>query len=379
MLEIDHGRSAIEAKEKLTERYLSIPGPTNLPPEVLEVMGRQPINQRGPEFAKIFSSVTKNLKDLLKTDNDVLIFTGSGTLGLEATVVNTLSPGDKVLALSIGDFGNVFAEIAHRFGANVIMQEFEWGTAADPDAIKRTLDQHPDTKAVLVTHNETSTGVTNPIEEVSNVVRNHSDALLLVDAVSGPPGIDLKTDKWGCDVVISASQKGWGVPPGLTMISVSPKAWEAYRNSILPKFYYDFARGKQYSDEGFTPFTPAIMEVRALDVASKLLLAEGHDAVLSRHARTAQKVRDSVDALGLEVLAKTHHSSTVTTVIHDNPRSVIEAMRHEGVEIAGGRAKLAERTFRIGHMGYFTEGGIDSTLSALERVVRGKRQQVQLQ
>src|SRR4030067_1045370 len=200
---------------------LRIPGPTPCPPEVLQAMARPMINHRGAEFHKILTDVTAKLKKVFQTKNDVLILTGSGTGGLEAAAVNMLSPGDKVLSVSIGVCGDRFANIAQQFGAEVIPLKFEWGKAADPDAVKKALKDNPGVKAVLVTHNETSTGVTNDLAGISPGGKE-AGKLLIVDAISSLSSVNVPVDDWRCDVVITGSQKGWMVPPGLAMVSVSP-------------------------------------------------------------------------------------------------------------------------------------------------------------
>ncbi len=204
---------------------LRIPGPTPLPDEVLKIMGKQMINHRGKEFGQITGRVTARLKEFFQTKNDVFVLTSSGTGGMEAAVVNTLSPGDKILVLSIGYFGERFATIAKSFGVDVKRLDFGWGQVVDPQKVKEALQQEPQYKAVLVTHNETSTGVTNDLAAISKVVREF-DKLLIVDAISSLGCINLPTDDWGCDVVITGSQKGWMAPPGASMVSFSQKAWQ---------------------------------------------------------------------------------------------------------------------------------------------------------
>ena len=218
---------------------LRVPGPTPCPPEVLEAMAWPMINHRGPEYKKMLFEVTDKLKEVFQTKNDLYLLTGSGTGGLEAGVVNVLSPGDKVLSVSIGVFGDRWTNIARTFGADIIPLNIEWGKAAEPEAVKDAIKANPDIKAVMVTHNETSTGVTNPLEAISQVVKE-AGKLLLVDAISSLSSIDLPVDKWGCDVVISGSQKGWMVPPGMAFASISKEGWGAYEKATMPNFYWDF-------------------------------------------------------------------------------------------------------------------------------------------
>ncbi|MCJ7769237.1 MAG: alanine--glyoxylate aminotransferase family protein, partial [Dehalococcoidales bacterium] len=281
---------------------LRIPGPTPCPDVVLKEMGRQMINHRGPEFKNVLFDVTDKLKQVFKTKNDVFILTGSGTGGLEAAVVNSLSPGDKVLSVSIGAFGDRFAAIAKEFGADVIERKYDWGKAADANEIRKALNKELAIKAVLVTHNETSTGVTNDLASISSVVKK-AGKLLIVDAISSLGSIELPIDEWQCDVVVTGSQKGWMVPPGLTMVSVSNQAWQANAEATMPRFYWDFAKAKSYLEKGQTPWTPTVSVLFALDVALDMIIKEGIDNIIARQARIAQMTRDGVKALGLPLFA----------------------------------------------------------------------------
>ena len=352
---------------------LRIPGPTPLPDEVLRVMSRQMINHRGEEFAQILNRITAQLKQLFQTGNDVFLLTGSGTGGLEAAIVNTLSPGDKVLSVSIGVFGERFATIAEKFGAEVVPLRFEWGKAADTDAIRQALQAEPEVKAVLVTHNETSTGVTNDLAAISAVVKEF-DKLLLVDAISSLGSIDLPVDKWYCDVTVTGSQKGWMAPPSLAMVSVSQEAWQAYEKARMPRFYWDFGQAKSYLEKGQNPWTPAIPAVFALSASLEMMLKEGLPNIIARHARIGQATRDGVKALGLQLFAEeSHASNTVTAVAGTNGldiKKMIQILREEHqIILTGGQQKLAGKIFRIGHMGWVSEGDIKEVISALKTVI----------
>jgi aspartate aminotransferase-like enzyme len=349
---------------------LRIPGPTPCPEVVLKEMSRQMINHRGPEFAQILNDVTENLKKLFQTKNDVFLLTSSGTGGLEAAVVNTLSPGDKVLSVSIGVFGDRFAAIASQFGAEVIPLNFEWGKAADADEIRKSLSSEPDIKAVLVTHNETSTGVTNDLEQISAVVKEF-DKLLLVDAISSLGSIKLPVDEWHCDVTVTGSQKGWMVPPGLAMVAVSEKAWQANAQASMPRFYWDFAKAKSYFEKGQTPWTPAVSVVFALKVSLEMMLKEGLDSIIARHAHIAQMTRDGVKALGLPLFAEeSYASNTVTSIAASNGLDVLKLLKilreeHHTV-LGGGQQHLSGKVFRIGHLGWVTEDDINNVLKELK-------------
>jgi len=348
---------------------LRIPGPTPCPEAVLKEMSRQMINHRGSEFAQILNDVTDKLKQLFQTKNDVFLLTGSGTGGLEAAVVNTLSPGDKVLAVSIGVFGDRFAAIAQKFGAEVIPLNFEWGKAADIDEIRKSLNRESDVKAVLVTHNETSTGVTNDLAQISTVVKEF-DKLLLVDAISSLGSIELPVDDWHCDITVTGSQKGWMVPPGLAMVAISEKAWQANAQAKMPRFYWDFAKAKSYLEKGQTPWTPTISVVFAFSVALQMMLQEGLANIIARHARIAQMTRDGVKALGLSLFAEeSHASNTVTSIAASdglNVAKLLKILREEHhVVLGGGQQKLSGQIFRIGHLGWVNDEDINLVLKSL--------------
>jgi len=351
---------------------LRIPGPTPVPSEVLQAMTKPMINHRGPEFGQIIHDVTDKLKQLFQTKNDLFLLTASGTGGLEAAIVNTLSPGDKVLAVSIGAFGDRFTTIAQQFGADVTVLRFEWGKAADADAIRQALQAEPKIKAVLVTHNETSTGVTNDMASISSVVKEF-DRLLLVDAISSLGSIDLPVDDWHCDVTVTPSQKGWMTPPGLAMVSVSEKAWQAHANAKMPRFYWDFTKAKRYLEleTAQTPATPALSTIFALSVALEMMLKEGLANIVARHARVGKAARDGIKSLGLSLFTEeSHASNTVTAAAASDGldiKKMLKILREEHqVVLAGGQQSLAGKIFRIGHLGWITEEDIEAVMSALK-------------
>jgi aspartate aminotransferase-like enzyme len=352
---------------------LRIPGPTPVPPAVLEASARQMIDHRGPEFAALLERVTARLKAIFLTEGDVLLLTASGTGGMEAAIVNTLSPGDEVLAITVGAFGDRFAEIAEAYGLTVHRLAFEWGTAVDPERVRQALEEHPGTKAVLVTHNESSTGVTNDVQAVAALAREH-DALTLVDSVSGAGALELPVDAWGLDVVVTASQKAWMAQPGLAMVTVSARAWDAYQRAKLPRFYWDFGQALRYLKRGQTPATPAVSVLYALDASLELMLREGLEELILRHQRVAQRLRDGLRALGLELLPEERYASnTVTAVKAPEGLDVAELRRRcreeHGLVIAGGQGKLERKVFRIGHMGWVTDQDIDAVLEVLGKVL----------
>ncbi len=272
--------------------------------------------------------------------------------------------------MSIGVFGDRWANIARTFGAEVIPLNFEWGKAADPDAVARALKANPAIKAVMVTHNETSTGVTNDLGAIARIVKD-AGKLLLVDAISSLSSIDLPVDRWGCDVVVSGSQKGWMVPPGLAFVSVSPEAWQAFEQAKMPRFYWDFGKAKNYLEKGENPWTPAISIVFALTVSLDMILKEGIKSVFARHARVAKMTREGIKALGLSLFADEKHASNTVTAVNI-PQGVDGArfrqiLRTEyGVVLSGGQQKLDGKIFRIGHLGMVDEKDIQEVLAAIK-------------
>ena len=331
-------------------------------------------NHRGLEYKELLYRVTDKLKRAFDTTGDVYVLTTSGTGAMEAAVVNTLSPGDRVLCVSVGAFGDRFGEIASVFGADVAMLSFPPGSAVDVGQLQETLARGPEFKAVLVTHNETSTGVTNDMEAVAGVVREQSDALLLVDGISSVCSIPFRTDAWDCDVVASASQKGWMLPPGLAFASFSERAWRAHAHAKMGRFYFDLSQYKRYFEIGQPPYTPAVSVTVALDLALDKILSEGMGSVFERHARIGQLTRDGVRALGLSLLADEAVASNTVTAVRvpsgvDGARLLTMLREDHQIVLAGGQQALKGKIFRIGHMGYCTEEEIQDVLQALAAVL----------
>lgn len=357
---------------------LRIPGPTPCPPEVLKALGKQMIDHRGKEFGEIITRITANLKTLFQTKNDLFILSSSGSGGMESAVVNMLSPSDKVLSVAIGVFGERFAEIARTYGANVIPLNFEYGKAADPDEIRKALHADPAIKAVLVTHNETSTGVTNDMAAISKVIREF-DKLILVDSISGLGSLDLPVDTLGLDVVIAGSQKGWMVPPGLSFASVSEKAWKAHAVAKIPRFYFDYTKAKKYLADAQTPWTPAISVYFGLDVSTKAMVAEGVASIAQRHAKVAEFTRKELKERGLTIFADEKYASNVVTSVKADEKLSVPKLRQilrdeHKVIIAGGQGKLKGKIFRIGHMGWVSEEDMKEVLQALDKALPKARE-----
>jgi aspartate aminotransferase-like enzyme len=350
------------------EQNLRTPGPTPIPPAVREAQAQQMIDHRGTEFAELLRETSDGLGRLIGTSAEVLLLTGSGSGALEAAVVNTLSPGDRVLSVNIGAFGDRFAKIAAAFGADVDSLQFEWGTAASVEAVRDRLASAAPYRAVLVTHNETSTGVVNPLQDLATVVRDApGQPLLLVDGISGLGAMPFEMDAWGIDLVVSASQKAWMASPGIAIAALGPRAVDAGATATMPRFYWDFAEARDWAGKGQTPWTPAITVLYGLRVGVQRLLAEGREHTWERHAGIAAGVAAGLEALGLRLVAAApDRSPTVTAAwvpdgVDWGPFNA--AMRAQGLVIAGGQGKWTGRILRFGHMG---EVGIDEMAVAVE-------------
>ncbi len=349
---------------------LRIPGPTPCPPDVLAAAAGEMINHRGPEFAELLERLTCGIQPFFGTEQEILILSSSGTGAMEAAVVNTLSPGDKALCVTVGSFGDRFASIAEQYGADVERSQIEWGDAATPELVAELIAED-DYDALLITHNETSTGVTNPIAAIAAAVREVADPLIIVDAVSSLGSIDMQMDEWGLDAVVTASQKGWLSPPGIAMAALSERGWAAAEASTMPKFYFDLTTHHEYATRGQPPWTPALPTLYAMDAALPLLAAEGTEAIYARHHRFASWTRAAVKAMGLELLADERYASDTVTAVRV-PEGVVQSalskrLREQyDVVIAGGQGKLASDIFRIGHLGWLDEGEMAACFAALQ-------------
>jgi aspartate aminotransferase-like enzyme len=365
------------------EQNLRIPGPTPIPREVRQAQTAPMIDHRGTEFAALQKEITEGIASLIGAAGEVLLLTGSGSGAMEAAVVNALSPGDRVLVVTIGAFGDRFARIATAFGADVEIFAVDWGRAADPDALAAHLAGHPPYRAVLVTHNETSTGVMNPLRELAAVVHGAPrDPLLIVDGISALGALPFEMDAWGVDVVLSASQKAWMGSPGIAIAALSERGWAAAESARMPRFYWDFTEARSWAAKGQTPWTPAVSVLFGLRVGVRRLLAEGCERTWARHAAIAAGAQAGLEALGLQlVAASADRSRTVTAAwvpsgLEWGPFNA--AMRAKGLIVAGGQGAWTGRILRFGHMG---EVGIDEmadaarvmgeTLAELEREADG--------
>lgn len=360
----------------LTKPYLMVPGPTVVPERVLGAMNRPMINHRGPQYEEMFRDIVRKMKNVFQTTQDVLVYPAAGTGMLEAAVVNVLSPGDKVLAVSIGVFGDRLAQIAREFQADVETLNFAWGQSASPEVLAQRLaqDANNEIKAILLTHNETSTGVTNDIEALAKAKGNHP-ALLIVDAVSSLGAIPVKTDKWGLDVVFSGSQKGLMIPPGLGFMVLSERAWQANAQSKMPKYYWDVRKTQKSLLKGQNPYTPPVSLLYGVQEALMMMEEEGLDNIFARHCLLANVLRQSLKAIGLELLAEDHIASPVVTAVKApvgiGGKDIQKHLRQKyGITIAGGQQDLENKIFRIGHLGYVAQVDILVVLSFLEMTLK---------
>jgi aspartate aminotransferase-like enzyme len=354
------------------EPNLRIPGPTPLPPSVREAGGRQMINHRGPDFGALLGRIQAGMRPFFGTSGDVAILSCAGTGGLEAAVVNVLSPGDAVLGVSIGAFGDRFASIAEAYGAKVDRMAAEWGWAAAPDEVRERLGRG-EYKAVLVTHNETSTGVMNPLPDLIAAVRATApEALILVDSVSALGAVPFEMDAWGADVVVTGSQKAWMAAPGMAMVAASDRAWAAMESATMPRYYLDLLRHRKGLASGETPWTPAIAVAYQVEAGLRLMTEEGMPAVFGRHAACAAATQAGLESLGFELFAESAHRSLTVTAAHIPEgldwKAFNAELRARGAIVAGGQGKLTGKVFRVGHLGAVTVDDILGLMATLEEV-----------
>ena len=353
----------------MAKNYLMTPGPTPVPEEIRNEMAKPIIHHRTREYQAIFKDATEALKRIFKTSNDIYTFTSSGTGAMEASIANVLSPGDKVIVVRGGKFGERFSEIAKAYGAEVINIDIEWGTAPRPDAIKEALAKNPDVKAVYTTLCETSTATVYDIKALGAIVKNQN-ALFVVDVISGLGADDFENDAWSVDIAVGGSQKGLMIPPGLAFCSVSPKAWKMVETSRLPKFYFDFKKYKKAYLDTDTPFTSAITLEIGLKKAVEIINAKGIDNVIAEHKRLAEAVRSSAKALGLEIFSKSPSSAVtaVKTPSNIDADALIKILKTEfGVTFAGGQEHLKGKVFRVAHMGGIDKEHTIESVKALEK------------
>lgn len=352
---------------------LRIPGPTPVPAEVAQAGAAEMIDHRGPEFAAMMERVTTGVKEVFQTKNDLAILSASGSGAMEAAVVNHISPGEEVIVVTVGEFGKRFLELTEVYGAKPVEIAFDAGEPADPNKIEDVIKAHPNAQTVLVTHNETSTGVTNPLQQIAQAVKGQN-RFLIVDAISSLSSIPVKVDEWNLDVVLSGSQKGWMVAPGLAFVSFNEASLERQAKTTTPRFYFDLRRAKTSAERGQTPWTPAVSLFFQMDKAIELLRAEGMDNVYARHHRHGERVRSGLQSLGLTLFAREgFRSDTVTAVLVPDGVDVANlrkiARQDFGLVLAGGQGPLASKLFRFGHLGYCTDEAVEEGLDAVAKTL----------
>jgi serine---pyruvate transaminase len=354
------------------KRHLFTPGPTPVPPEVLAATAAPVLHHRGPDFKTLFAETLERLAEVCRTGNDVLLFTASGVGAFESAVANLLSPGDRVLAISQGEFGERWQALATAYGADVAPLAYPWGETPRVEDVEAALADAP-ADVVFLVHSETSTGVVCDLQAIAAAVKP-TGAVLVVDAVSSLAAVPLETDAWGIDVVVSGSQKALMTPPGLSLATVSAAAWERAERSTSPRFFFDWRRYRKALEAGGTPFTPAVATVAGLHAALGLILEEGLENAFARHAALGRACRAGAKAMGLELFSPDEERSAVVTAIltpeEANAKELVRALRDQhGITVAGGHGDLATRLFRIGHIGWFDVFDITTALAAVELVL----------
>jgi aspartate aminotransferase-like enzyme len=355
------------------KRYLFTPGPTPVPPEVLEAMSRPIIHHRSSDFREILGRTLDRLHVVYRTQGDVLLYTASGTGGMESAVSNLTGPGDRVVVVSAGHFGERWTKLARNFGCEVDELRYEWGEAPAAEDLAARLRELGGAKVVFTTHSETSTGVVADVQALAATAKE-AGALVAVDAVSSLGAIPLETDAWGLDAVVSGSQKALMTAPGLATVSVSADAWSAVEGDGRPRYYFDWAETREKQERFDPSFTPAVSIVVGLDVALGLLLDEGLDQAFERHARLGRACRAGIKAMGLELFSPDDDHSAVVTAIRapdgiDSGELVQTLRDRQGIVLAPGQGVLKGKIFRIGHIGYYDLFDITTALAGVELVL----------
>ena len=360
-------------QDKLT---LMIPGPTPVPESVLKALGRHPIGHRSGDFQEIVRRTTEQLQWLHQTSGDVLVITGSGTAAMEAGMINTLSRGDRVLCGDNGKFGERWVKVARAYGLDVEVIKTEWGQPLDTEAFRRALeaDTAKEIRAVILTHSETSTGVINDLETICSHVKAHGTALTIADCVTSLGATDVPMDAWGIDVVASGSQKGYMLPPGLSFVAMSDRAWEAYDRSDLPKFYLDLGPYRKTAAKNSNPFTPAVNLYFGLEAALEMMQSEGLETIFARHSRHRNAAQAGMKAIGMPLFAAEGHGSPAITAVA--PEGIDAELLRKSVKerfdilLAGGQDHLKGKVFRIGHLGYVCDRDVLTAVAAIESTLQ---------
>ena len=361
---------------------LMSPGPTPIPPGVSAAGALPIIHHRTPEFGEVFARVNENLQQVFLTENDIFTYAASGTGAFEGAIQNLFTPGDKVLVVNSGNFGNRWVKMSRAFGLEVTELKYDWGVKADNDEISEKLSNDPEIKAAMCVLSETSTGTVNDIEGFAKATEN---VMSIVDAVSGLGACELRTDDWGVDVVVAGSQKALMIPPGLGFVSISDRAWKAHEESRMPRFYFDWTAAKKAfeKDPPQTAWTPAVSLIIQLDLALRQILDEGVDNVFERHVLLGRAAREGIKGMGLQLFGPDEDLNTAVTASWvpdgvDGKQLVKMLFREHGIQVAGGQADMAGKIWRIGHCGYFDSYDIIATIAAAELALESLDHPVEL-
>ncbi len=353
--------------------FLMIPGPTPVPERVLLEIAKHPMGHRSSEFSKILEAVYRDLKYVFQTKNDVILYTASGTGVMDSALSNLVNEGDKVLSLVIGNFSRRLAKIAQGLGADVEIMEVDAGKAINPQVLKERLDKdvNKEIKYVTLIHNETSTGVTNDVKTLVSIIKAHG-AISIVDGVTSVGAIECKMDEWGIDVLFSGSQKGFMLPPGLSFLAASEKAWEAHKKCKRPDFYFNWTTNRKSVLDNSTAFTPAVSLIAGLKVALEMIKEEGIENIIARHTKIARALRKAIRALGLKLFVEDDSiaSTSITAILPPDGISVPDIRKvlknDYDIVVANGQNELKDKIFRMGTLGFVSERDAITAIGALE-------------
>jgi len=354
------------------KKRLFTPGPTPVPESVMLRMAEPIIHHRNPEFREVLTRVNTNLQYLFQTTQPVLTLTCSGTGGVEATFVSLFSPGDSIISVNGGKFGERWVKMPRTFGLNVTEIRVEWGKAVTPDQIRQALRANPEAKAVYLTHSETSTGTATDVKKIATIIREHSNALVCVDGITAIGAHEMRFDEWGIDACVTGSQKGLMIPPGLAFVALSERAVAAMGKSTLPKFYFDLRKAIKSHEDNDTPWTPAVSLILGVDAALELIRAEGIENVWERHHRLAAALRAGIKALGLKLFSDSPSHAVTPAWLPDGLewKAFNKTLKSDnGITIAGGQDDYAGKIFRVSHLGYYDELDMLAFVGALERTL----------
>lgn len=358
------------------KKRLFTPGPTPVPEAVALRMAAPIIHHRNPEFVEVMTRVNENLKYLFQTRQPVLTLTCSGTGGVESTFVSLFSPGDTIIAVNGGKFGERWVKMPRAFGLNVHEITVPWGTAVQPDQMREALKAHPGAKGVYITHSETSTGTATDVRLIASVIREHSEALVCVDGITAVGAHELRFDEWGIDVCVTGSQKGLMIPPGLAFVALSARAITAMQTSTLPKFYFDLRKALKSHEGNDTPWTPAVSLVIGVDAALEMIRAEGVENIWVRHKRLAGALRAGVEAIGMKLFSSSPSYAVTPVWLPEGVewKAFNKALKTDnGITIAGGQDAFAGKIFRVSHLGYYDELDMVTVMAAIERTLTAVR------